>query len=854
MELQGPRRREPGRVFRRLLIWATGLVVLVIAGSAALLYAYEDDVKSAVIRELNKHLRAEVRVNPENIDLTILSTFPSASVRFTDLVVMEAIPHKVRDTLLFAETVHLHFDLSDLWKGKYGIEKVSIERGFARPAMLKNGKVNYEAWQSDKPSTGSLNFNLNAVRIRKFLIRYRDDLHHFLAESRVTDLTLQGNFTDRSYRLKVAADMQLMQVFSSAGWGLADKRLRADAEFAVSGKEFRIDQAQFLLNEATFGVQGGFRFDSTLTDAKFTLTGKRLTLPALLSLVPSSMNGRLRDYRCDGDADFNGKFAYNDAKDFNLRADFQLSNGMLNYRPGRATLTSLSILGSVSIGPRSQELHLHQVSFLLDGDTCRATASLKNFDDPVLECDVATRLRLSHVAAFYPTESIERLDGTVALSGRLKTRTAILSDKNRWSSIPCQIEGSVNGFGLKIRSRRHALVVPSGEFRLSEGTVAVRSLHIMHAGSDLVVDGRIGGLLNYLADSTQQIAITGQLHSSHIRIEDFIEPTTKRSSANRGRFIPANLQVSVEADIDSLSFGKFIATEISGDLDIQQRKLLLSDVGFKTMNGGVHVTALADNSSNDIALNLQAELEGIDIAELFRQMNNFGQTTLQDRHLRGVTTATVDFASRWNADLDAVTDEVTADCDIRVKGGELNQFAPLASLAKFIDIAELQRVRFEQLTSIVHVRHRVITIGKTSIKNSALNLDVSGTHSFDNAIDYHFRVLLSDLRAKRSRKQSEFGEEIDPHNRRSIFVSATGTVGHPVFHYDRQGLKDKIAEDIRDEKRAVRELLGEEFHVFRKDSVRAKPETSPAIFNFEKSQVEKKKSLEAKKKEEEDDF
>ena len=48
------------------------------------------------------------------------------------------------------------------------------------------------------------------------------------------------------------------------------------------------------------------------------------------------------------------------------------------------------------------------------------------------------------------------------------------------------------------------------------------------------------------------------------------------------------------------------------------------------------------------------------------------------------------------------------------------------------------------------------------IKSSALELNLSGKHSFDNEIEYHFQLYLNDFlfrKAKRSKKnKSEFGE------------------------------------------------------------------------------------------------
>jgi hypothetical protein len=157
----------------------------------------------------------------------------------------------------------------------------------------------------------------------------------------------------------------------------------------------------------------------------------------------------------------------------------------------------------------------------------------------------------------------------------------------------------------------------------------------------------------------------------------------------------------------------------------------------------------------------------------------------------------------------------------------------------------------------------VITIPKTSIKNSAMNIDLWGTHTFRNEIDYHIQLLLSELLANKKRASKELDEELslvenDPENRRSVFIRMTGTVDNPIIKYDRKGLKQKIGDDIKAEKQNLKQILKEEFGLFKKDSTLSKTEQkkSDQKFNIEFGDKKEKKTpnnLQPKKKEEDDD-
>jgi hypothetical protein len=167
------------------------------------------------------------------------------------------------------------------------------------------------------------------------------------------------------------------------------------------------------------------------------------------------------------------------------------------------------------------------------------------------------------------------------------------------------------------------------------------------------------------------------------------------------------------------------------------------------------------------------------------------------------------------------------------------------------------------MQSAVEIRNKVITIPKTSIKSNAINLELWGKHGFDNIIDYHIQLLLSEILAKKPRANKDFDEELslvenDTENRRSVFIVMTGPIDNPIIKYDRKGAKEKIKQDIKQEKQNLKQLLKEEFGFFKKDTIKVK-ETQKANQNFQIQVGEEKpktnKPLQPKKKEEdEDDF
>ena len=80
-------------------------------------------------------------------------------------------------------------------------------------------------------------------------------------------------------------------------------------------------------------------------------------------------------------------------------------------------------------------------------------------------------------------------------------------------------------------------------------------------------------------------------------------------------------------------------------------------------------------------------------------------------------------------------------------------------------------------------------------------------------------------------KANQLDEELienenDPESKRSVFIHMTGTTDKPIIKYDRKAMKQKIKQDIKDEKKSLKRLLNEEFGLFKKDTTLNKKEDS----------------------------
>lgn len=828
----------------KLFFWLIFTVLLLLITAVSLVFIYEDDVKEIIVSELNKNLNAEIRIDPKNIDLTILNTFPDCALQFKDITCMEAIKSNKRDTLLHAHILQLKFDVKDLWNKKYDIKKIRLSEAFCRLKISSKGKPNYIVWKESADTSkenDSLKFSLELIEFSDVRVSYHDLKDKFKTELVLNEVEFSGKFSDADYEMQSKGNLTINRIKSNKTDYLKSKNVKYNTSVLVSGDLYQINTCEVSLNKMNIEAVGRLIYGDSLSKMDVSFEGKNLDIQSVLSLLPESYKSNIKDYTSQGNFYASGTLKYQNTLDLNI--DFGVTNTTIVYEPKNASATNLNAKGRYVSNKNSSLLELKNVSARLMNDAISGNLSISNFNDPFIDLDVVGTLDLQNLTQFWPIDTLSKLKGKIAFNSKIKSSVEELKKNILSENSVFDLEASISGLVIQFKTQQDSTNVNTCELKALNRSLEVKNLGIHKGKSDLLIDGTIQGAYNYIMDSKNQLKIYGNLKSKNIVIEDFIFNGNSNEDHKSEISIPDNINFVLDASIQNMSFGKFTSSNLAGNIELKNQKIFAENVTLQAMDGSAVIDALMDLSGKKLEVSMHGELKGINVSKLFTQLNNFNQETLKDNNIGGVLTSTIDFNGDWNRFLEPDLNSIKSTADIRIDQGRLTEFKPLESLSKFVDIKDLKNISFSNLQSRIEISKSVITIPKTAIKNSALNIDLWGTHSFDNKIDYHIQLLISELLAKKRKTNSddEFGAvENDPDNRRSAFILMTGTVDEPVIKYDRKGLKQKIKEDIKQEKQNLKQILKEEFGLFKKDSIPKKDvKKSDQQFKLEKAQKDK---------------
>jgi len=393
----------------KIFFWLISIVLVLVITAISLVFIYEDEVKNVIIIELNKNLNAEVKIDPKNIDLTIIKTFPDCALEFKDIACMEATKSKKRDTLIFAHTLQLKFDIEDLWNKKYDIKKIKLDDAFCRIKINSKGKPNYIVWKESKSTSkenDSLKFSLEKIEFKNVSVSYVDLKNKVRTEVMLKDVDFSGNFNEANYEMESKGSLIVNKIKVYKTEYLKNKAIIYNAAVKVTNNTYQINVCDIHLNKMAVETNGTMVYGDSLSELSLKFKGKNLDIQSVLSLLPESYKSNIHDYSSDGNFYASGSLNYKNEVDVDI--EFGVNNTTIIYEPKKTKLTNLNVAGKFILNKDNSVFNLQNISGNLMNDSIAGYMIINNFNDPYINLNMNGTLNLSNLIQFWPMDTLEK--------------------------------------------------------------------------------------------------------------------------------------------------------------------------------------------------------------------------------------------------------------------------------------------------------------------------------------------------------------------------------------------------------------------------------------------------------------
>ena len=785
---------------------------------------FEKQIGQKLISILSESLETELTV--EDFDFSFIKNFPKASAELqtVDLLDLNG------TSLLRAESVSFNLGLFSLFAAETKIPSVKISDGTVFLQFDKNGKGNYNIVKtSNKREKKDFTIDLEKALFENVTVIYTDWRGPHEVKIKIDEGHVAGVISDSEFDLDIVADLQSEFINLDHHKYLVDKPLTVAARLNVDVKErlYTFTKAKLNIEENPLLLGGSIQATKEATKFDLQVLTKKGDVATIISFLPKQYTAYISDFKSTGDLNMVAKIRGPLSATRNPAIDilFGLNDGKISSKRFGQSIRNVKFKGKFTNGQGNKNktslLQVKDFAGNFRGEPLTFDLSIRNLDRPYLNMRLNGKLATADIVEMIDTPELKKGDGALHIK-KVGIKGAISDLMNPARMNRVEAMGIVDLKDVSFRLNKELMEIEDGRFALKGNKLSVSKLNIKAVDSDINLSGNCYNLIPVLmADSTHKddirLKFNGQLTSSNLDLDALttIFSTTKnetqsKTSGNENQFLTQFLQGNFSATVNQFHYNKIKGTAFKGELEIEENEVMIE--GNARGMGGDWILDGTIFLEDKINASTRLSCTNINIREFFKQSNNFGQKVLRSEHLEGQLMANLKIDVFWDEEGKIDLREMVVLGDVAIQNGQLNNFEMLYSFSKYIKSQDLRRIRFTTLRNWLEVKNGRISIPNMFVQSNALNLELCGLHTFDNKIDYNFKINAGQVLVNKFKRHNP--ELVPVRAQReglfNLYYRVNGSIDNYRVKQDARYVKRKL-KSTRKRKIAIQNKLTREF-------------------------------------------
>jgi hypothetical protein len=749
-------------VWTGLFLIVTTFLLIVIAS------VFEDQISERLVNEVNKQLKTELRVGEFN--LSLISGFPDASANLHDVELDDALS----GMLLEAQSLSFQFGLFSLFGSNIRIHSIVIEDGSFYIKKDKKGRTNYNIIKKTSTFTEEGNENevrlsLDEARFNRVEVIYVDQTVMQYTKFHLNNAVASGNFSANKFSLFSFADIHFHFFQSGEEQFLVDEEIIYDAKVDVdltSGK-YEFDDVTVGISSNVFNVdglidriEGGYNYDLKIKSDDGSLS-------SVVALMPPENKKAIEDFDSKGTFFFETIVKGSKTVNTNpaVTMKFGLEGGEINSEKLGSSLKDVSFSAIFTNGKKkNNENSFFEISDFkgyFNRELVEGELRVSNFDDPLIDFNLNGTIPIESVYGMLNIPIISDGDGDIEMK-KLRIKGNLKDIVSPYGIGRVTTSGELEFYNASMTINDEDITIDKGLLKFNDNSIQVEGLAFEGPGTEIKLEGTFLNFLPVLfADSLNskhaELKFNASLDATKIDFDELLKVTeipvdeniqniktasgvdTKEIAKTQARERITNfLKGKFAANIEEFNFREIDGEEFQGVLEFDNNEMSVKGK-VKMMEGRMLVDGKTFFEGKP---HMEAKLtcEQINIKEFLKQAENFGQEVLTYNNLKGKLNAKFFIESFWSSDGTFLTDKLHILGDVGLSNGELIGLKILYDFSDYVKIEDLRRIKFTNIHNYMEVKKSKIFMPAMFIQSNALNLAVSGTHTFENKIDYNIKV------------------------------------------------------------------------------------------------------------------
>lgn len=736
------------------------LIVLLLAAP----FIFKGSLEKMLRRTIQENLNATVAW--EDLDLSLFSSFPDASLQLKNFSVISKAPFE-GDTLASGKTLSLDMGIMQLFKNSddaIKVDAVKIEAAFVNIKIDSLGNRNYDiVIKSDAPvaaegkeTSGGFTFDLKRYEIKNSRIYYLDeDTQTYLM---LTDVQHEGSgdlsqeISNLDTKTQALASLRIDSIEY-----LTKNKILLDAVFKIDLKNLKYTflENEGKINELPLTFDGFVKVNETNNEVDLTFKTPSSDFKNFLAVIPETYVKQIDDVKTTGNFTVSGMLKgiidsiHIPMMDIKIASD----NASFKYPDLPKRVDNITIdaqLKNETGLPKDTYLNIPKLTFRIDNEPFRMSGSIKNMaENPLVNMEMQGTLNLANIEKVLPIETEEKL------SGIFKADVAANFDmesveKERYDRIDARGTASFTNFNYDA-GLKNEFKVSSASLALQPGNIKLKELNATTGQTDIKASGDIQNLIPFLMNK-QDLKGRFAVQSNTFNVNDFMASETassenngeekgstlQKTTSSKAVKIPDFLDATLDFNANKLLYDNLELTNAKGTAAIANETITISNFTSDIFGGSIALAGNVSTKSETPTFAMAVDLSKIDIDQSFEKLEMFQFLIPIAEALHGSLNTKFELNGQLSNDLSPKLSTLAGTALAQIITAEVDpQQAPLLSaLSNKISFLNLDNLNLRDVSTNFTFNNGMIEVKPFDFDIKGIKVAVAGKHGLDKSIDY----------------------------------------------------------------------------------------------------------------------
>jgi len=715
-------------------------------------YLFKDKIVAMITKSLNENVDATIAF--EDINLSLFKNFPKANVSIKKLSIINKAPF-LGDTLFYSGELNLKMSVKELFKGEN--EPMELESFSSNDALVnikfnKDGLGNYDIAlknnkKADDKQSKPFTLNIESYSIENMRFVYFDEISKIKMVVDKINHQGKGNFAASKLDLDTKSTAILSLDMDKTNF-MSNVALKLDAVLEIDMDKMKFDfkDNKALINQLPLEFTGYIQLVDAGQEYDINFKTPTSSFKNFLGLVPSAYKGELDKIKTSGGFTVSG-FAKGLLSD-NTIPKFNLilasNNASFKYPDLPKSVDNIIIDTKIKNETgliNDTYVNIDNLSFKIDQDVFNAKATIKNISlNPLVDATLKGVINLKNLSKAYPVKLDMPLSGILKADVTTKFDMASV-EAEKYQNI--QNAGLISLSGFKYTDGKE-MDINEAIVRFNPSVLQLQKFDAKIGKSDINISGVLENFYGFMFNN-QNLKGSFNMMSNVLAVDDFMTTTTaktEKTKAAEAMKIPAFLDCTLTAKANTVLYDNLTLKNVSGKLIIKGETVTLDGVNASVFGGQIRLDGNVSTKTATPKFNMSLSMNSLDILQSFSQLDMLKKIAPIANVINGKLNSTIKLSGNLDPkemtpDLKTISGDLFGQLlDATVKGENSKLISTLNDNLNFID---LKKLNVNNLKAAITFENGKVNIKPFDIKYQDINLNIGGSHGFDQTMDYNVK-------------------------------------------------------------------------------------------------------------------